>query len=136
MLFKGKGNLSHRIGIGTIARARRILLGIIAAAIILSLLSVCLFPSVSTNPVKTAGTIVIMPDGSVQPSDAPIQTSDNITYVLTADISDSIQIRRSNMVFDGAQHNMHGTGGFDGISLRETTNVTVKNVEIKGQNAK
>lgn len=127
--------MSQRI-IGTITRSlalswRRILSRNILAAAILVLLSVCLFPPTITGSVSAAGVIFIRSDGSVEPSDAPVYTNDNITYVLTSDISDSISISRSNIVFDGAQHKMHGTGSF-GMCLGETINVTVRNVEIKG----
>ena len=129
--------MSHRTIVGIIAHSlapnrRRILSRNILAAAILVSLSVCLFPPTITGSVSVAGTITIKPDGSVEPPGAPIYTNDNITYVLTSDISDSICIRRSNIVFDGAQHKMHGTGDSPGIFLIETINVTVRNVEIKG----
>jgi hypothetical protein len=55
------------------------------------------------------GTIYIRADGSVDPSDAPISSADNITYTLTDNIvgdvpadSSAVIVERDNIVVDGA----------------------------------
>lgn len=80
--------------------------------------------------------IVINPDGSITPVDAPITTIDNITYILTDNIiatGDAIVINRSSIVLDGAGWSIIGPQGtgtgiliLDGLS-----NVTIKNLEIR-----
>jgi hypothetical protein len=51
-----------------------------------------------------SGNITINSDGSVTPFDAPIVTSDNVTYVLIGDVNGSIDIMRNNIIFDGADY--------------------------------
>jgi parallel beta-helix repeat protein len=84
---------------------------------------------------KADGTIYIRSDGSVSPSTAAIYTADNITYVMTATINNSIVIERNNVVFDGSGHTLQEiadskplTGG---ISLFEIDNVTIRNLQIR-----
>lgn len=57
------------------------------------------------------GTIYIRADGRVDPPDAPISTQDNVTYVFTDNINDSIVIERDNIVVEGAGYKVQGIGG-------------------------
>ncbi|MGE5637484.1 MAG: hypothetical protein ACM3WQ_02155 [Chloroflexota bacterium] len=52
-------------------------------------------------------TILVQSDGSIYPSNAPIQTNDN-TYTLTQDSYDPILIQKSSIVFDGAGYSLIG----------------------------
>jgi|GEM_PF-1349517 parallel beta-helix repeat protein len=99
--------------------------------IILSLLNL----SISFKPVKGyQGSITIEADGSINPKDAPIETSDKVTYKLTDHIftdSFAINILRSNIVLDGAGYTIIGSGNFSGI-LVNGKNVAIKNINIRG----
>jgi parallel beta-helix repeat protein len=82
------------------------------------------------------GTVYIRADGSVQGT-AYIVTGDNVTYLLTANITATIIVQRDNVVLDGNGHTVQGThvvvntGEGSGIDLSGRTNVTVKNTQIK-----
>jgi len=92
-------------------------------------------PSDGNTPVTpTVGVIYINPDGQVSPSTAPISNVGNSHYTFTADIYDPVIIGRDNIVIDGANHAIQGTGalGSKGIDLSRRSNVTVKNLEIAG----
>ncbi|MEM3701083.1 MAG: NosD domain-containing protein [Candidatus Bathyarchaeia archaeon] len=109
----------------------RIVCGMMLAAFLLLGLSL----TVNIKPVKAwSGTITINEDGTISPSDAPIITSDNVTYTLTDNITssgDGIDVERNNIVIDGAGYTIEGVGdGAAGIALIEMENITVKNVII------
>jgi hypothetical protein len=59
----------------------------------------------------TIMTIRICPDGTVEPTTAPIQNSGN-TYTLTGNIYGLIVIERDGIVLDGAGYTLHG--GYNG----------------------
>jgi len=89
------------------------------------------------QPVKSAwtGTVYIRADGSIDPPSAPIITYDNITYTLTDNITssaDGIIIKRGNIIINGNDYTLQGTGSGKGILLSERSNVTIKNVKIIG----
>jgi parallel beta-helix repeat protein len=91
-------------------------------------------PSDGTTPVTpTSGVIYIRPDGQVSPSTAPILNAGNSHYTFTADIYDPIIIGRDNIVIDGANRTLQGTGavGSKGIDLTGRSNVTITNMKIK-----
>jgi parallel beta-helix repeat protein len=91
-------------------------------------------PSDGTTPVTpTTGVIYIRPDGQVSPSTAPISNAGNNQYTLTADINTPLLIGRDNIVIDGANHVLQGTGeyGSRGIDLTGRSNVTIRNMKIK-----
>jgi len=82
------------------------------------------------------GTVYIRVDGSVDQSDAPITTHDNITYTLTGDIAsyaDGIVVERDNIVIDGNRCIIQGTGEYpySGIDLSNRINVTIQNINIQ-----
>ena len=94
------------------------------------------------KPAKAwTGTVYIRADGSIDPPDAPIITSDNMTYVLTDNIVTSgngIVVERNNIIIDGAGLTLQGpgTGAYvQGVDLTERTNVTVRNLNIIGFHA-
>jgi len=78
------------------------------------------------------GTIYIRADGSVDPSDAPVVTSDNVTYTLQSSVNASVIIERSNIILNGQGHEIRGSGILNatGIDITDRTNVTVKNVQV------
>jgi len=94
--------------------------------------------------VKAAtGSVTIRADGSISPSDAPIQRNGDV-YTFTADInttgsaSAGLVIERDNMTIDGAGYALRGSS-FSGIyltyvspSLVGRRNVTVKDIRIEG----
>lgn len=86
----------------------------------------------NVQPVNAGETIYIKADGSIDPSGAPISTSDNITYTLTDNIYESLIIQRNNTIIDGAGHALHKTESGYGIYLAKSKNVTIKNMEIIG----
>jgi len=79
-----------------------------------------------------SGTIYIRADGSIDPSTAPISSLDDTTYTFTDDIYDSIVVERSNIIIDGEGHTLQGSGSGDGFYLGGTSNVTIRNTNIKG----
>jgi len=83
--------------------------------------------------VEASGTIYIRADGSVDPDTAPILTVDNITYVFTDSINESIVVERDNIVVDGAGYTLQSPlpGWRRGINLWRKSNITIKNMEIK-----
>jgi parallel beta-helix repeat protein len=96
---------------------------------LLSLLGVAF----KVQKVEASGTIYIMADGSVVPSDAPIKREGDV-YAFTEDIiNNSIVVERKNVEIDGAEHNLQGTGiysGGSGFYLSNVTRVTIKRVKI------
>ncbi|MDH7564439.1 MAG: NosD domain-containing protein [Candidatus Bathyarchaeota archaeon] len=80
---------------------------------------------------KSSTRIYIRADGSIYPQDAPILSEDNVTYILTADISESIIIERDNIVIDGFGHTVRGFGGSVGLNLTERSNVAIQNISVK-----
>jgi len=88
--------------------------------------------SFEVQRVEASGTIYIRADGSIDPSTALISTVDNVTYILTGNITseaDGIVIERDNTVLDGAGYTLQRTD--KGISLSGRSNVTIKNTNIK-----
>jgi parallel beta-helix repeat protein len=81
--------------------------------------------------IKASGTIYITADGSINPSTVNITTVDRINYTFTADISDSIIVQRNNIIIDGANYRLQGTGSGSGFSLTSISNVTIKDVNIE-----
>jgi len=92
--------------------------------------------SFNLQSVKASGTIYIRADGSIDPPTAPISTVDNVAYSLTSNITsdaDGIVVERDNIVVDGAGYTVQGTGAdlSKGIDLSATSNVTMRNIEIR-----
>lgn len=78
--------------------------------------------------------VYILADGTVYPSTVPILNWKNSYYTFKADINMSIVVERDNITIDGRSYTLQGEGisGSKGIYLNGRTNVTVKNLQIKG----
>src|SRR5271157_1438912 len=111
---------------------------------VFALVAILFLPSVSSisgliQTVKAdSETIYINADGSITPSTAPIHVVDNITYTLTGNITanaDGIVIVRNNIVLNGAGYTVTGSGNgpesWNGTTLTNVSNVTVRNVTVK-----
>jgi parallel beta-helix repeat protein len=90
----------------------------------------------NTQPAKAdKETVFIEADGSISPAEAPIVTSDNITYTLTGDISYPAYygtvVQRSNIIIDGEGYTVQGNRSANGLYLSSINNVTIKNTNIK-----
>jgi len=96
------------------------------ASILLSLFAFTL----NTQTAKAHRTIYIRADGSIEGT-TNIQTTDNTTYTLTANLSDSIVIERENITIDGMNHTLQGTDTGTGINLSGRNNVTIRNTRIE-----
>jgi parallel beta-helix repeat protein len=86
------------------------------------------------QPVKAEpGTIYIRADGSIDPPTAQISTLDNVTYIFTDNINDSIVVERNNIIIDGNGYTLQGTGVpySAGLSLNDRRNVTIREMEVK-----
>jgi parallel beta-helix repeat protein len=94
------------------------------------ILSFSIIPMTKTCSADAVGTVYIRADGSIEGT-TYIQTVDNITYVFTANINDSIVVERNNIIIEGNGHTLQGAGSGRGIELLERTNVTVHNATIK-----
>jgi parallel beta-helix repeat protein len=77
--------------------------------------------------------IYIRADGSIDPSDAPISTDDNVTYFLLENINKSIIIERENITFNGRGLTVSGPEETNSIGINVTGgyNVTIKNTNIE-----
>jgi len=84
----------------------------------------------SIQTVKASGTVYIRADGSVDPLTAPIQRIGDI-YILEGNINDSLVVERSDIIVDGDGYTLQGSGIGKGIDLTATSNVTIKNMEIR-----
>jgi parallel beta-helix repeat protein len=103
----------------------------VSGIVLMLLLTSMLSSAFNIQPVKAVGgTIYIRADGSVDPPTAPISTMDNVTYTFADNIHDSIVIQRDNIIVDGADYTIQGTGSGIGIQLSYRTGVTVKKVRI------
>jgi parallel beta-helix repeat protein len=92
------------------------------------------FASFKVQTVEASGTIYIRADGSIDPPTAPISTVDNVTYILTGNITsdaDGIVIERNNTIVDGAGYTLQSSATGTGIDLSGRENVTVQNTQIK-----
>ncbi|HML02744.1 MAG TPA: NosD domain-containing protein [Candidatus Bathyarchaeia archaeon] len=88
-------------------------------------------PESTLAPKPSSGKVYIEPDGSINPSTAPIKNVGNITYALTDNTNDSIVVLRNNVIVDGAGYTLKGTGNGTGIILSGRSNVTIRNIKIK-----
>ncbi len=104
----------------------------VAFAVLQASLLVCaLFLALGVPSVAASSTIYIRSDGSIDPSTAPIFTTDNVTYTFVGSINDSIVVERDDIVIDGAGYSVQGVRADNGIDLTGRTNVTVRNAQIR-----
>src|SRR5271157_2918122 len=111
---------------------------VFALVAILFLLSVSSISGLIQTVKADSETIYINAGGSITPSTAPIHVVDNITYTLTGNITanaDGIVIVRNNIVLNGAGYTVTGSGNgpesWNGTTLTNVSNVTVRNVTVK-----
>ena len=81
------------------------------------------------------GTAYIRADGRVDPPDAPITTSDRITYKLVDYITssgDGIIIERDNIILEGDGYGVQGAETYEskGIIISNRANITIRNIYI------
>jgi len=88
--------------------------------------------AINVQDVEASGTIYIRADGSVEGTDKILRSGD--IYTFADNINDSIVVEKDDIVIDGAGYTVQGTGawGSSGIYLWDRSNVTIKNMEIKG----
>lgn len=77
-----------------------------------------------------AETIYINSDGTISPPTARI-AGDGVRYNFTNDISGEIVVLRSNIIIDGAEFMLEGSGSGFGFSLTGMSNVTIWQTEIR-----
>lgn len=106
---------------------RRIVSGTVLTLLILA---ATIMMAIRINSVKGqwTGTVYIRPDGSIDPMEAPITTSDRITYSLIGDIRGGIVVERSNIIVDGSGFTVYAEGV--GVEISQRFNVTIKNFNI------
>jgi len=103
----------------------------IATRIMLALLIVILTLTLKVWPVRASGSVFIRADGRVDPSTASIKNVNNVTYILTGNINESIIVERDNIIIDGAGYTIQGKESGRGIDLTGRSNVAIKNVNIE-----
>jgi len=105
---------------------------ILATVLIVTLLIVFLQPEIQEAEAVT--TIYILPDGTVSPSDAPIQRFEDL-YVLGGNISitsgNGTVILKDNIVLDGAGYTLRSFGSNFGFDVSGRRNVTIRNICVE-----
>lgn len=112
---------------------KRVFVGVMLAIFLTGVL----FFALEVQPARAGESIIINADGSVEGTTS-IQTIDNATYFLVADINGSIGVARDNVVLEGAGHTVYGNGWMEGKTgiyvggsdLAYRTNVTVQNLQV------
>lgn len=102
-------------------------------------LVISIFAPVGIQSIKAQPTLIyIKADGTIDPIGAPITTSDQVTYYLINNISDStIVIQRSNIILDGNGFTLQGyddpnAARSRGIELSGVNHVTIQDTVIRG----
>ena len=76
--------------------------------------------------------MVIKSDGGITPLTVPIQRNGEV-YSLTANITRYVlEVKRDNIIIDGAGHSLSGNSHESGIVLVNRNNVAIRNTEIIG----
>jgi parallel beta-helix repeat protein len=103
--------------------------------VLVSLLFVAMLREVNVPMGKAngGGTIYIRADGGIDPQTAPISSPDNVTYTFTGNAYQPIVIERDNIVLDGANYVVQGTGFTDsiGLDISERINVTIRTLKVE-----
>jgi len=81
---------------------------------------------------KASGTIYIKVDGSIDPPTAPISRVDDIIYIFTGNISETIEVQRDNVVIDGNGYTLQGLGSGRGLYANGISGIAIRNVVVKG----
>lgn len=82
---------------------------------------------------EVSSTIYIRPDGSVDPTSAPIAVNGNV-YTFTANIEETLVVQRDNVIIDGNGYSIRGPGIFPesyGLYLDRRTGVTIRNILVE-----
>lgn len=85
-----------------------------------------------TSTSSTASTIYIRADGSIEGTDK-IQRN-GIVYIFTDNINNSLVVEKNGIVIDGEGYTLQGVGSESGIRLWNRTEVTIRDLEIRGFN--
>ena len=109
----------------------RTALGIMLAILLVSIAAL----SSSVPTARAITTIYIQADGTISPTDAPIQRNGDV-YTLTGNINsdaDGIVIERNNTVLDGAGYTLQGTNTPSSIGIYTSgiSSVTIRNINVK-----
>jgi len=111
--------------------SRKLVYSIVLVVVILGVLGVAFNVQMVEAPYLV---IYIKADGSIDPSTPNIENLNNVTYTFKADMNASIVVQRSNITIDGKGYTL----GMDylestiGFNLTSVSNVTIKNMEIRG----
>jgi len=100
-------------------------------ALLILLIAVFDISALPAVQAENSGRIYIRPDGSIDPSTAPIQRNRD-TYILTENIAGSIIIEKDNITIDGATHTLQGSGIGTGFYLSNRTNITIQETSVVG----
>ena len=90
-----------------------------------------LFCVIGPQVVHGSGTIYILSNGSISPSDVNITTSDFRTYTFTGDVNDTIVVQRSNITLEGEGYTLTAVGIDKAIYVYLQSNVTIRNLRIE-----
>jgi len=90
--------------------------------------------SLEVREAMASESVYIRANGSIDPPTAPIYSSDNVTYSLTGNISESIFVERDNIVISGEGYTLQGAGIGKGMNLTDRNNVTIENMRIDAFN--
>jgi len=113
-------------------------IGLICIAILVVMILIYMWMPLSISKAigETYITVYIRPDGGVEPSNAPITTTDKHYYKLTGDLLGSIVIERSNIVVDGNGHILAGrvAQGYadDKGLIIKASNVVITGFKLQG----
>ncbi len=102
--------------------------GLVAAIVLVMVASTF---AISPMNVNASSTIIIKPDGSVEPASAPIIRHGD-GYKLSANVYDSIFIQKSGIKLVGGGYTIQGSGTGFGVYLQSVSNVMLKNLIVKG----
>ena len=75
----------------------------VSCFVLVLLLTSTLAVALKIQPVSASGTIYIRGDGSIDPSEAPISTLDNVTYKLTGNITSDVGARALKLLVEGVR---------------------------------
>jgi parallel beta-helix repeat protein len=76
--------------------------------------------------------IIILKDGNIDPSTAPIQRDGEIYRLTDNIVGYTIAIERDNITLDGDGHALNGNENSTGVFIKNINNVTVRNMKISG----
>jgi len=101
---------------------------------LLAAFALFILPLAWAEPAAWRGSIRVLPDGSVDPPDAPLQRVGD-AYMLLADVEaagDGIVIERAGAVLDGGGHAVRGSGAGRGVVLVNAPGTVVRGLAVSG----